>query len=154
MFENVLLANISSGLFPTLETNFFQLRNKELNSGKKTINITWINYFKKLFTLFVTTVLLNSLKFTFPWKILWNRLWSYRDRNTNWSCSVKKNFLKNFANFTRKHLCWSLSSIDLQAQNCKKINQELICSNKVRNKQDSSWLNFDYTYFDKNVISK
>ena len=30
-------------------------------------------------------------------------------------CSVKKGFLKNFANFTGKHLCWSIISIKLQA---------------------------------------
>ena len=30
-------------------------------------------------------------------------------------CSVKKGFLKNFAKFTRKHLCWSLFLIKLQA---------------------------------------
>ena len=30
-------------------------------------------------------------------------------------CSVKKGFLKNFANFTEKHLCWSLFLINLLA---------------------------------------
>ena len=40
--------------------------------------------------------------------------------NTNfWSrhrrCSVKKSVLKNFGNFTGKHLCWSLFLIKLQA---------------------------------------
>ena len=28
-------------------------------------------------------------------------------RSSHWSCSVKKGVLKNFANFTEKHLCWS-----------------------------------------------
>ena len=30
-------------------------------------------------------------------------------------CSVKKSFLKNFTNFTRLHLCWSLFLTKLQA---------------------------------------
>ena len=30
-------------------------------------------------------------------------------------CSVKKSALKNFANCTEKHMCWSLFLIDLQA---------------------------------------
>ena len=29
-------------------------------------------------------------------------------RSSHRRCSVKKGFLKNFAKFTRKHLCWSL----------------------------------------------
>ena len=36
-----------------------------------------------------------------------NTLWS-----SHWSCSVKKGVLRNFANFTVKHQCWSLSLID------------------------------------------
>ena len=30
-------------------------------------------------------------------------------------CSVKKDVLKNFANFTGRHLCWSLFLIKLQS---------------------------------------
>ena len=33
----------------------------------------------------------------------------------HWRCSVKKNALKNFADFTRKHLSWTLFLIKLQA---------------------------------------
>ena len=33
---------------------------------------------------------------------------SNRYRSTLWRCSVKKGVLKNFANFTEKHMCWSL----------------------------------------------
>ena len=29
--------------------------------------------------------------------------------SSHWLCSVKKGVLKNFANFTENHLCWSLS---------------------------------------------
>ena len=36
-------------------------------------------------------------------------------RNSHQSCSVKKGVLKNFAIFTRKHLCWSIFLIKLQA---------------------------------------
>ena len=35
-------------------------------------------------------------------------------RSSHRSCSVKKAVLKNFANFTGKHLCWSLFLITLQ----------------------------------------
>ena len=34
-------------------------------------------------------------------------------RNSHQRCSVKKGLLKNFANFTGKHLCWSLFLIEL-----------------------------------------
>ena len=30
-------------------------------------------------------------------------------RRSHWRCSIKKAFLKNFAIFTGKHMCWSLS---------------------------------------------
>ena len=36
-------------------------------------------------------------------------------RNNHRRCSVKKGFLKSFANFTGKHLCWRLFLIKLQA---------------------------------------
>ena len=44
-------------------------------------------------------------------------------RSSHRRCSIKKGVLKNFANFTGKHLCWSLFLItDLQARNfIKKI---------------------------------
>ena len=31
-----------------------------------------------------------------------------RCRSSHWRCSVRNGALKNFANFTGKHLCWSL----------------------------------------------
>ena len=34
---------------------------------------------------------------------------------------IKKNFLKNFAIFTGKHLCWSLFLIKLKASSCKRL---------------------------------
>ena len=36
-------------------------------------------------------------------------------RNSHQRCSLKKGVLKNLANFTEKHLCWSLFLIKLQA---------------------------------------
>ena len=36
-------------------------------------------------------------------------------RSNHWSCAVKNGVLKIFANFTGKHLCWSLFWIELQA---------------------------------------
>ena len=36
-------------------------------------------------------------------------------RRSHTRCSVKKHVLKNFANFSGKHLCWSLSLIHLKA---------------------------------------
>ena len=38
-----------------------------------------------------------------------------KGRSSHWRCSVKKGVLKNFVNFTGKHLCWSLFLIKLQA---------------------------------------
>ena len=35
-------------------------------------------------------------------------------RSSHWRCSVKKGVLKNLANFTGKHLCWSLFLTTLQ----------------------------------------
>ena len=35
-------------------------------------------------------------------------------RSSHWRCSVKNDVIKNFANFTEKHLFWSLFLIKLQ----------------------------------------
>ena len=37
-----------------------------------------------------------------------------KNRSSHLRCSVKKGVLKNFSNFTRKHLCWRLFLIKLQ----------------------------------------
>ena len=50
-------------------------------------------------------------------KIFLGRLFQRVDRNDHRSCSVKKDVLKNFANSTGKHLCWSLFSI--KSQTCR-----------------------------------
>ena len=61
-----------------------------------------------------------------------------KDKSSHWRCSVKKGVLKNCANSTGKHLCWSLFLIKLQVFKntyfeehlwttaCKKINICLI----------------------------
>ena len=36
-------------------------------------------------------------------------------RRSHWRCSEKKDVLKDLANFTGKHLCWSLFLIKLQS---------------------------------------
>ena len=36
------------------------------------------------------------------------------NRSSHWRCSIEKAFLKNFAIFTEKHLCWSLFLIKFQ----------------------------------------
>ena len=36
-------------------------------------------------------------------------------RSSHWRCSIEKDVFKNFANFTGKHLCWSLFLIKLHA---------------------------------------
>ena len=41
---------------------------------------------------------------------------NYRARSSCWRYSVKKDVLKNFANFIGKHLCWSLFLIEVQAK--------------------------------------
>ena len=38
----------------------------------------------------------------------------YNFRSSHWKCSLKKAIFKNFANFTRKHLSWSLFLMRLQ----------------------------------------
>ena len=38
-----------------------------------------------------------------------------KNQNSRWQMYGKIGGLKNFANFTGKHLCWSLFSIQLQA---------------------------------------
>ena len=34
-------------------------------------------------------------------------------------CSIRYGVLKNFANFTEKHLCWSLFLIEMQVFTCE-----------------------------------
>ena len=41
----------------------------------------------------------------------------FMDRSSHRRCSVKKDVLRNFKNFTGKHLCWSLSLIKLHVCN-------------------------------------
>ena len=49
------------------------------------------------------------------------------DRSNHQRCSVKKDFLKNFANFTEKHPCWSLFLIKFQASNFIKMRLQPRC---------------------------
>ena len=51
-------------------------------------------------------------------------------RSSHWRCSVKKGVLKNLANFTGKHLCWSLFLIKLLFRNVSKINLSFRSSNR------------------------
>ena len=44
---------------------------------------------------------------------LWDSVKKFR--RSHWRCSTKKDVLKNFAIFTKMHLCWSLFIIKLQA---------------------------------------
>ena len=65
-------------------------------------------------------------------------------RSSHWTCSVKKGILKNFANFTGKHLCWSLFLITLQLF-------RLATSLKIDSKTDVFLRNlriFKNTYFE------
>ena len=43
-------------------------------------------------------------------RLLWKH--ELKLRSSHWSCSVEKVVLRNFANFTGKHLCWSLFLIE------------------------------------------
>ena len=58
----------------------------------------------------------------FQWKMVWSVLsWvvalrqPVSNRSSHRRCFVKNVALKNFANFTGRHLCWSLFLIKLQA---------------------------------------
>ena len=46
------------------------------------------------------------------WSLTWTKFSLFRSNHRR--CSVKKGVLKNFANFTGKHLRWSLSLIKLR----------------------------------------
>ena len=48
-----------------------------------------------------------------------------RCRSSHWRCSVRKGVLKNFANFTGKHLCWSLILWSCKPSACKFFKKRL-----------------------------
>ena len=43
------------------------------------------------------------------------------DRSKHWKISIKKPFFKTFTIFTRKHLCWGLLLVTLQASRSAKL---------------------------------
>ena len=58
-------------------------------------------------------------------------LWKYElnVRSSHWSCSLKNGVLKYFANYTGKHLCWSLFLIEsLGLQLFKKVSPAQVFS--------------------------
>ena len=86
--------------------NFRKLGKNAKLSKKRTLPISGQNLFPQRCPLIRDyTVILKSLQNTSEAAISHRR------------CSVKKDVLKNLANFIGKQLCWSLSLIKLQARN-------------------------------------
>ena len=77
-------------------------------------------------------------------------LWKYelKVRSSHWSCSVKIGVLKYFANFTGKHLCWSLFLTESSGlQLFKKVSPTQVFSFGICE-------NFKNTYFEENLLLK
>ena len=55
-------------------------------------------------------------------ELLWKHELNFR--SSHWNSSVQKGFLRNSANLTGKHLCWSLFSIELQAFRAAALEKE------------------------------
>ena len=79
-------------------------------------------YFKRNSSQIFSLVFVKYFKNSFFEKHVWAskyKSWKKLNRQKQpplfYRCSVKKDFLKNFANFKGKHLCWSLFLIKLQA---------------------------------------
>ena len=73
---------------------------------------------------YVIIRLQNSCLITFLKKIQKQPVQNQRCRSSQWRCSVKKCVLENFANFTGKHLCWSLFSIKLHTVSLQVFKKE------------------------------
>ena len=74
----------------------------------------WLNKivtFKKILTLH-SVVVSSSPNLPLPFVIVF---WGERNRRSLWQMFFKTDILKNFANITGKHQCWSLFLIKLQA---------------------------------------
>ena len=65
---------------------------------------------------------------TYCWRSLDGprRRWHTQFRSSHRRCSVRKGVLRNFAKFTRKHLCQSLFLTKLQASACNFIKKEAL----------------------------
>ena len=77
-------------------------------------------------------------------------LWKYelKVRSSHWSCSVKIGVLKYFANFTGKHLCWSLFLTESSGlQLFWKVSPTQVFSFGICE-------NFKNTYFEENLLLK
>ena len=68
----------------------------------------------KMLTLFSISSFHAIVPFLYPLKTSGSDVFKGY-RSNHWRCSVKKHVLQNFANYTGKHLCWSLILIELQA---------------------------------------
>ena len=99
--------------------HFSFLRQKKKDDLRKESNSL---IYQKKFFFFLNTFSLNYFRilkthrYNFSSKIFCKYLllmWEYRSSRRR--CSVKEGVLKDSANFTEKHLCWSLFLIKLQA---------------------------------------
>ena len=77
---------------------------------KKHITKFWLTSFLTFFT-----PGFNPIVFCFWTKPIITKTKKDLSYDSHWSCSIRKVFLKDFRNFTEKHLRWSLLLIKLQA---------------------------------------
>ena len=69
-------------------------------------------------------------------------------RGSHWMCSVKKGVLKNFANFTGKHLCWrSLLLIKLQVFSGKGAPTQVFSCETCENLRTPILKNITFTFY-------
>ena len=86
------------------------------NNENLNCSVIYINEFSLHRTAINWTVLIVAAQILLLRAILEMKI-SIPGRSSQERCSVKKGVLKNFANFTGKHLCWSLFLIKFQAFN-------------------------------------
>ena len=72
-------------------------------------NLRWLLlYFRGRYFFQLNLVFITESRTGFRFELLWKH--KLKVRSSHWNSSVKKNVLRNFASFTGKQLCWSLSN--------------------------------------------
>ena len=136
--------------YVTRNNHFFIVKFKNLRTLKKgyinsgIIFLTEMVIFATANTLFQQNLVFIAKSRTgFRSGILWK--YELKVRSSHWSCSVKIGVLKYFANFTGKHLCWSLFLTESSGlQLFKKVSPAQVFSFGICE-------NFKNTYFEENL---
>ena len=91
-------------------------------------------------------VFITESRTGFRFRLLWKYQLNVRSRH--WSRSLKKDVLKNFTNFTERHLCWSVLSIELSGlQLYQKVYPTQVFGCGICEI-------FKHTYFEKHLLLK